>query len=280
MPHEPFSVAMCVYAGDDAAHFDAAVQSILDQTRPPDEVVLVVDGPIGAELAAVVEKYAAMPQFSVERLAENGGQGNARRAGFARCTHDLVALMDADDVSVPDRFEKQLLAFAADPALCVVGGNIAEFEGTTEHVIGYRTVPHADAAVKKEMKKRCPMNQVTVMMRRTAADAAGGYLDWYGEEDYYLWLRMAANGARFANVGDVLVYVRVDGATYRRRGGWRYFKSEAALQKYMRRTGVIGPFTRFFNVGKRFLVQVLMPNCIRALLFKKFARSKTNEQKI
>lgn len=78
----------------------------------------------------------------------------------------MIALMDADDLSVPDRFEKQLAVFVQNPSLSIVGGNIQEFIGTPDKCVGKRIVPEKDSDIKIYMKKRCPMNQVTVMFRK------------------------------------------------------------------------------------------------------------------
>lgn len=267
-----FSVSMCVYGGDDPVWFRTAVDSILNQTVPPSEVVLVVDGPVPDALAAVIAEYGQSPLFRVIRFPENRGHGEARRAGLAACTHELVAIMDADDISAPDRFECQLAVMTADAGLAIVGGNITEFVGEPENTVGRREVPATDAEIKEYMKTRCPMNLVTVMFRKSMVDAVGGFIDWYCEEDYYLWLRMAEAGMRFANVGENVVNVRVGEDMYRRRGGLRYFRSERALQKYMKKHGIIGYGTYLTNVGKRFIVQVLLPNRLRGWVFKKFAR--------
>lgn len=270
----PFSVSMCVYGGDNPIWFQSAVDSILNQTAPPSEVVLVVDGPVPEALDAVIRKHEENPVFHVIRFEENQGHGNARRAGLAACQNDLVAIMDADDISTPSRFEKQLAVFAHDPSLSIVGGNIDEFIGTAENVVAKRIVPSQDEEIKAYMKQRCPMNQMTVMFRKNAVDSVGGYVDWYCDEDYYLWLRMALAQMKFANINDTLVYVRVGEEMYQRRGGIKYFKSEAKLQKYMRKNKIIGFGTYFSNVSKRLIVQVLLPNRLRGWVFKKFARKK------
>ena len=115
---------------------------------------------------------------------------------------------------------------------------------------------------------------VTVMFKKSSVDAVGGFIDWYCDEDYYLWIRMALAGMRFANVADTLVSVRVGEDMYKRRGGWKYFKSEAKLQKFMRKNKVISFSTYTVNVTKRLIVQVLLPNRLRGWVFKKFAREK------
>ena len=272
MEHQPFSVSMCVYGGDDPVWFAAAVDSILNQTVKPAQVALVVDGPVPEELDKVIKGYEADPIFMVVRLETNQGHGNARRASLAACTHELVALMDADDISVPDRFARQLALFGAKPELDIVGGIIHEFIDTPDNVVGVRQVPCEDAEIKDYLKIRCPMNQVTVMFRKSSVEKAGGYLDWFNEEDYYLWLRMYLAGMTFANLPDNLVNVRVGKEMYRRRGGWRYFKSEAKLQTWMRKHKIIGFGTWAVNTAKRLVVQVLLPNRLRGWVFQKFAR--------
>ena len=112
------------------------------------------------------------------------------------------------------------------------------------------------------------------MFRRKAVMDAGGYIDWFCEEDYYLWIRMALNNASFANLSDDLVNVRVGKEMYARRGGMKYFKSEARLQKYMYRNGIISCGLLVYNVTVRFILQVCMPNRLRGFIFKTFARKQ------
>lgn len=118
------------------------------------------------------------------------------------------------------------------------------------------------------------MNHVTVMVKKTAIASSGGYMDWYSNEDYYLWLRMYLANMRFANLPDVLVNVRVGKDMYQRRGGKKYFLSEAKLQTYMLSQKIIGPGTWLLNVGKRFIVQILLPTKLRGWVFRFFARSE------
>ena len=268
-----FSVSMCVYGKDNPEWFAAAVESVLNQSVKPSEIILVVDGPVPLELDAIIQKYESNSIFKVVRFTENKGHGNARRAGLDACSYELVALMDADDICVNDRFEQQL-KIHQEYDIDIVGGDIAEFIGITDNVIAYRKVPTIDADIKAYMKKRCPFNQMTVMFKKSSVQKAGGYIDWYCDEDYYLWLRMAQNNCVMMNTGTILVNVRVGADMYNRRGGKKYFISEAKLQKYMRDNKIIGVGTYLMNVSKRFVVQVLLPNRIRGWVFKNFARKK------
>ena len=275
---EKFAVCMCVYHRDDPQWFDDAARSILEQTAVPDQIVLVVDGPVPAALDAVICKYEAMPVFTVVRLPENQGLGIARKTGLEHCRHELVAMMDADDLSVPERFALQLAEFEKDPSLSIVGGQISEFIDSPENKVGIRQVPLTHEDIREYLKTRCPFNHMTVMVRLPDIMAVGGYLDWYYNEDYYLWIRMYLGSQKFANVPQTLVNVRVGEDLYQRRGGRKYFASELGIQKLMRKHKIIGFATFHVNVAKRLVVQVLLPNKLRGWVFKKFARSQESHE--
>ena len=263
---------MCVWRGDDPVWFRTSVESLLANSRLPDEIVITVDGPVPEALDGVIAEYEKNPLFNIVRLPENRGHGEARRAGLAACQNDLVAIMDADDISSPDRFAKQLPRFEADPSLSVVGAQITEFIGTPDNIVSRRAVLESDSDIKQDMKKRCPMNLVTVIFRKSDVDKAGGFIDWHCEEDYYLWLRMAEAGMRFENLPDTLVNVRVGEGMYGRRGGRAYYASEKKLQKYMLDKKIITRTRYLVNVSKRFIVQRLLPNRLRGWVFRHFAR--------
>lgn len=210
-------------------------------------------------------------------LETNQGHGNARRISLTNCSHSLVALMDADDISLPDRFYKQLTVFVEERQTDIVGGQITEFVGEPQNIVDRRIVPEADKDIKEYMKKRCPMNQVSVMFKKEFVDSVGGYIDWYCEEDYYLWIRMAQADGKFSNVKDTLVNVRIGDEMSSRRGGWKYFMSEARLQKYMLEQGIIS-FPRFlYNVAIRFGGEVVVSDKLRTKLFKLMRENSCRE---
>ena len=274
MKSTPFSIAMSVYYKDNAVFFDRALQSITDeQSVKPTEIVLVCDGPLNKDLDAVIEKYRSKyPIFKLIRLQVNKGLGNALRLAVENASNELIARMDSDDISVPNRFEQQLLFFQNHPEADIVGGDITEFINEETNLIGKRSVPENDSDIKNYMKKRAAFNHVTVMYKKSSVQAAGGYLDLFWNEDYYLWIRMQLNNAVFANTGTVLVNVRVGEEMYQRRGGKRYYNREKKLQELMLKSGMISFSTYCENMLKRLLVQLLMPNKLRGWVFKKFAR--------
>lgn len=274
MEYPAFSVAISVYKNDKPEELALALDSITEkQTVKPSQIVLVMDGPVSTALEQVIREYAErFPIFKILKLKTNQGLGNALQLAVNNSSHALVARMDSDDISVPDRFEQQLKAFCADPDLDIIGGDIDEFVTEEKNVVAKRRVPKTDGEIKAYMKKRCPLNHVTVMFRKDAVLRSGNYLDWFQNEDYYLWIRMQKAGCKMENTGTTLVKARVGADMYRRRGGWKYFRSEAGLQKYMRKEKLISLPLYLVNVTKRLIVQVLLPNRLRGWVFQRFAR--------
>lgn len=270
----PYSVLMSLYVKEKPEYFRLAIDSMLNQTVKPDEIVIVEDGPLTDSLYAVLDEYKAKyPQIirSVKN-EKNLGLGLALNVGLKECKNELVARMDTDDISKPDRCEKQLKEFAENPNLDIIGGNISEFIDTIDNRVGVRIVPQTDSEIKEYLKKRCPFNHMTVMFKKESVIKAGNYIDWFWNEDYSLWIRMYLANMTFANFPETLVDVRVGKDMYKRRGSWKYFKSEASLQWLMFKNKIISLPLCAFNVAIRFCLQVLMPNWLRGFVFQKFAR--------
>lgn len=267
-----YSVLMSLYIKEKPEYLRLAVDSMLNQTVKPDEIVIVEDGPLTDALYAVLDEYG--DKITRVRNEKNLGLGLALNLGLKVCRNELVARMDTDDISKPERCEVQLHYFEQHPETDIVGGDIAEFIGDESNIVGKRMVPQTNAEIREYMKKRCAFNHMSVMYKKTAVEAAGGYQDWFWNEDYYLWIRMWLNGAVFGNTGTVLVNVRVGKEMYQRRGGWKYFKSEAKLQRFMLKKHIIGYPRYLANVSQRLVLQVLMPNKMRGFVFRTFARDK------
>lgn len=272
-----FSVCMSVYKNDKPKDFEVAVRSVYtEQTVKPSEIILVVDGPIPTDVQKSINSLKEeIDVLNVIYLEHNMGHAIARQTGLDAAKNDIIAIMDSDDISAPDRFEKQMSFLEENTNIDIVGGNITEFIGDPDNKVGKRIVPNHNQDIYDYLKYRCPFNLVTVMFRKQAVIDVGGFIDWYCEEDYYLWIRMALNNASFANLSDDLVNVRVGKEMYARRGGMRYFKSEARLQKYMFKKGIISCGQLVYNITIRFILQVCMPNKLRGIIFKSFARKKT-----
>lgn len=267
-----FSVTIGCYKNDNPQDFKIAFLSIYNQTVRPDEIIITVDGPIPKKLNDIVTYFEREFQAVILRSEQNNGQGMAHALAVSYAKYDWIAIMDADDISLPDRFEKQLNFVLEHPEASVLGGQIEEFIDSPENIVGKRAVPLEDYMIKKYLQWRCPFNHMTVFLNIPMVKKSGNYQDWHYNEDYFLYCRMLLNGAIFYNLPETLVYVRVGKEMYKRRGGYKYFKSEVKLQKWMLIHQIIS-FPRYFiNVAIRFCVQILMPNWLRGFVFQKLFR--------
>jgi glycosyltransferase involved in cell wall biosynthesis len=265
---EQFSVLLPVWAGDRPDHLAEAFRSTVDaQTRRPDEVVIVRDGPVPAELAAALAELADTSPVPVKlvELDRNVGLGMALDAGLANCAHDVVARMDADDISLPHRFAVQLpiIEEGAD----IVGSGLLEFGEHGADVVGSRTPPTRPEDIRERARFADPFNHPTVVYRRAKVRAVGGYTDFALMEDYLLWAKMIAAGARVANVAEPLVQYRVGAGAYARRGGWRQLRAELALQRRFRRLGFTTRGQCLRNVAVRGGYR-LVPERIRRIAYR------------
>ena len=275
MEEKKISVLMSVYKNDIAQNVKTAVESIINQTFRPSQVVIVVDGPVPDETTKTLEELKELySEVEIYPLEQNVGLGNALKDGMTHCVNEIVARMDSDDIAVEDRFEKQIKKFEEDCELSIVGSNIAEFIGDKDNVVSIRSVPEKHEDICKYLKKRCPFNHMTVMFKKSEVEKAGGYLHWFYNEDSYLWARMYLAGCKFANIPENLVYARINEATFQRRGGYKYYKSERDLFKFMYKNKIIGWGEYQKAKTIRFVIQVLMPNSVRKYVFLKMMRKK------
>lgn len=272
-----YSFLASIYRNTKVDEMKICVESMLAQSIPADQIVIVVDGPVGETLQSYLSSLQENPLFTIVPLPQNVGLGNALREGMKYCRNEMVARMDTDDIMVCDRMEKQLKCFENDAELSIVGSNIDEFEGIPENVVCERIVPQDHNDICAYLKKRCPFNHMSVTFKKSEVEKAGGYLHWHYDEDSYLWVRMYLAGCKFYNIQENLVHVRIDDKTFERRGGYKYYKSERDLFKYMYKNGVIGWFAYQKAKFVRFILQVLMPNFMRKWVFKTFARSKAKK---
>lgn len=268
---EPFSVLLPVYRGDRAPFFERAVASVTaEQTRRPDELVIVVDGPVPDAIADVLRRVEAGELTGgvptrVLALPENVGLARALEAGLDACAHEVVARADADDISLPRRFEVQLPLI--EDGLDLVGSAIVEFgteDGPDQMV---RALPVSQAEIAEMARFRDPFNHPSVVYRRSAVRAAGGYEHLDKMEDYWLFARMIAAGAAVANSPEVLVRYRIGAGAYGRRGGHGMLASEVRLQRRFLRAGFTTRAQFLRNVAVRGLYRYI-PVRVREVLYR------------
>jgi len=264
------SVVVSVYQGDDADHFAASLKSIIDeQTHTPAEIIVVADGPLTAALNDVLDEWK---NLEIIRFEDNRGAGAARAAGVEHASHEIVAFQDADDLSVPRRFEQQLTYFREHSELDALGGYIAEFEDDPDDPHATREVPTQSSKIARWAKIRSPLNQTTVMARRKSILEAGNYHADERMEDYALWARMLTAGMKLDNLPEVLAKVRAGSDEMAgRRGGLEYAREDVRLQREFYRMGFVSVPVALLNIAIRVPTR-LVPNSVRSAVYGLFLR--------
>ncbi len=269
-----YSVLMSVYANEKAEYLHTSIKSMLDQSIPPTDFVIVCDGPLGPGLEGVIKSYTdQFPElFQVIRLDKNNGLGTALRIGTEKCKNEIIARMDSDDISLRNRMELELEALNKDSSISVIGGQILEFFENEKNILRRRIVPTDSDEIRKFIVKRNPMNHMTVVFRKSDVIAAGSYLSFDKFEDYYLWARMIKMGFRLKNLEQTVVHARVSNDMYRRRGGISYFGKTIRFERYLRSEGFCTWREYCLNVLIRFAGTVIIPNGIRKKIYYSILR--------
>ncbi len=266
-----FSVLLSIYIKEQPVYLKESLDSLFKQTLPPDEIVLVKDGPLTPESDKVITEYQSQhPTLKVIPLSKNQGLGKALNEGLKHCSYDLIARMDTDDIAKPDRFEKQIKVFQEHPEIDICSAWIEEFEGTPDNILATRKLPETHEEILKYAKHRCPINHPVVMYKKSAVLKAGGYNGF--PEDYRLWINMLMTGARFYNIQESLLYFRFSSAMVKRRGGWKYAMADAKSQWDFYRTGFLNLPDLIYNITVRISVRIV-PNSLRSFIYKKFLRN-------
>ena len=268
-----YSVLMTVYEKDNPEYFKKALMSMVKQTKRPDEIVLVKDGPITDGLQSVINKIdEKYPNLIVQvSLPHNKGLGLALNEGIKVCKNELLARMDSDDISLPTRCERQVAEFEKNPKLDIIGCPVIEFVGDPNNKVGKRDVPLDNDSIYKYCKKRDPFNHPTVMYRKSKVEAVGCYGDLRKNQDTDLWIKMLANGAVCKNLSEYLLRFRFDKGTYKKRKNWLNTKLLIEIRWKAFRTGFCS-FIDFVEVAGAQMAIYLLPTGFQEFVYKKVLR--------
>lgn len=222
-----YSVLMSLYVKEKPEYLRLAIDSMLNQTVQPDEIVIVEDGPLTDSLYAVLDEYKAKYPQIVRTIKneKNLGLGLALNVGLKECKNELVARMDTDDISKPDRCEKQLKVFAEDMSLSIVGAYVDEFADDPEKIVSTRAVPVMNDEIYQFAKKRSAFNHPAVMYRKSRVLNFGGYANLRRNQDVDLFGRMLFGGCKAQNVPESLLLFRSNNDLAKRRKSWENTKS-------------------------------------------------------
>lgn len=267
-----FSVLMATYSGEKPEYLEQAIASnTVDQTRRPDELVLVEDGPLTPELEDVIARWKAKGEadgvpLKTVKLERNLGLARALNIGLKHVSHTIVARADSDDISLPRRFEKQLPAFLSS-GVSVLGGSMEETDESGSTVESLRHAPMGYELIEKAMPSRNPIFHPTVMFDVRDVRAVGGYEFVPGAEDYWLWARMLREGYKIDNIDVPLVRYRAGAGAFSKRGGLQALQQDFAIQSTMYRGYIINPAQYTRNMAVRVIYRSL-PTQLRANAFR------------
>lgn len=211
-----FSVLMSVYDKEKPHYLSECLNSLAQQTLKANEVVLVEDGPLTIELYDIIKRYKNILKIISVRIPENVGLALALNQGLEMCTHEIIARMDADDISLPMRFEKQLSLIKENSDIDVLGSFAIEIdENGVRGRVRKTIVKHTE--IYKNLFT-CPFIHPTVVFKRNKITALGGYnIKMKRRQDYELWFRCAQAGVEFANVPEPLLLYRFTRQTHKRQ---------------------------------------------------------------
>jgi glycosyltransferase involved in cell wall biosynthesis len=262
-----FSVLMSIYHKEKAEYFDRAMLSTWDeQTIKPNEIILVQDGELTDDLYKTIEKWQKKlgDLFVIIPLEHNVGLGDALNIGLEKCSYEIVARMDTDDISLPNRFKKQLKVLnEKDVDIC--SSWVSEFDSNENEIVSLRKLPENHNEIVAFAKKRNAINHPAVMYKKEAVLNAGGYKKMMWFEDYYLWIRMILNGAKFYNIQEPLVNMRAGYGQLERRSGLKYAIEEFKFLKTVKELGFLSNSQFIKNSIIRFIARVVPKNLVKMI---------------
>lgn len=273
MNMEKYSVLMSLYKKEKPEYLVTAIDSMICQTTKPDEIVIVKDGPLTPELEGVLNEYVnKYPElFNIVESKENIGLGRALNLGLTHCRNELVARMDTDDISKPERCEKQLEKFENDSELSLLGSSVDEFYTLPKEIVSRRVVPTDNKEIYEFAKRRSAFNHPTVMYKKSAVMSVGGYSDLRRNQDVDLFGRMLFSGLKAGNIEESLLYFRSNDDLAKRRKSWGNTKSYISTIKNLWHIGY-SSFADYLVVAIAQTGMYLMPVKLQHFVYKKFLR--------
>lgn len=266
-----FSVLMTVYYKEKSKHLKESIESLLNNTVIPNEIVIVKDGKLTDELEDVLSNYKNNPIFKIVGYDVNKGAGLASQFGISHCSYDIIARLDSDDISSSDRFEKELSYLVNNPDIKFVGSNTIEFIDSIDNEISKRFMPETSEEIVKFSKTRNPFITSSIMTYKSVILDAGNYHDCYLCEDYDLWVRILNNNVACYNIQENLAFMRVSKDFYKRRGGLKYCKSIVSFKKRLYKMGYMSR-GQYIKTKWATIVVSLSPGFIRTWIYKHLLR--------
>lgn len=274
---EDYSVLTTVYTKEEPEFLRASIESMLGQTVLTNDYVVVKDGPLTEALDAVLDEYARLYDFfHIVALPENVGLGAALRAGLSACKNDLVARLDSDDLSLPNRCELQLKAFAADSDLVIVGTDMYEFNNNPDEILARKVMPHTPEELYRYGKRRNAFNHSSVMYRKSVIEAHGSYSTMRRSQDVELFSKILYHNCKCINIDQPLIKFRCGDTRVQRKKSWRNVKSDLTIFWGIHKMGY-SSFGDYLYVLAIQLGFYILPEKLAGYLYRKLFRSNAKK---
>lgn len=231
------NVLMSVY-NETPAQLRTAIDSILAQTEADFTMAIVLDQPQADDLHAIIDGYAASdPRVRVLVNAQNSGLPFSLNRSMAAGDAPYLARMDADDIAAPTRFARQL-AIMDERQLDVLSTSADFIDEEGQPAGSHDYIPEAPEQLARLLPLGSPLVHPSIMMRRSAIEAVGGYRLLPTAEDYDLWLRLLKNGGRIGATNEKLMHYRLRGNSMTAGDRYKVF----LVSEYLQRTFAAGQF--------------------------------------
>ena len=268
MINKKLAVIMSLYKNAVIQYVKLAIESILGQTYRDFDFYIQYDGPIRSD----VDEYLSGlkdERVKIQKRAENKGLAqslNDLLTIVMPLGYEYIARMDADDISLPNRFERQIMYFESHPDSECLGTWAIEINSREEEY--YRKqMPETHEECREMFKKRDCMIHPTVMFRRSYIEKSGLYsLDTYFGEDTMMWAQGFKTGCRFANVPEYLFKFRLDDHFFERRRGWKHAKAIFKLRHRVNKMLDYGFMAEFWALA--YAGAKMMPKFILNIIYK------------
>lgn len=269
MEQKRIAVIMSVYKNDVVEYVQMSVESILGQTYQDFDLYIQYDGPIRTE----VDEYfngLVDERVKIQRRDVNKGLAqslNDLLAIVMPLGYQYIARMDADDISEPNRFEKQMAYFEGHPDIECLGTWAVEIKSSGEEYFK-KQMPETHEGCLEQFRKRDCMIHPTVIFRRSYIEKAGMYdLDTFFGEDTMMWAQGFAAGCKMGNVPEFLFRFRIDDNFFDRRRGWRYAKGIWQLRHRVNKMLGFGVIEDAWAMA--YAIVKMMPKSVLSIIYQK-----------
>ena len=265
-----FSVILPVYKKVSIKEFESCFNSIIKQSLLPDELLIVIDGPIKDNIKNFIfKKHKKYKFIKLLKFSNNNGLGYVLNKAVKECKYNYIARCDADDISIKNRFQLQINFFKKNKKIDVLGTNV--YEVKNNKIYSKKVMNNFHEKIAKKIYLRNPINHSTVFFKKKTIMDAGNYEDVRFYEDYFLWFKVFKNKGKFHNLDKFLVKMKVDDNFFKRRSGIKYLEFYLIFLKKLKEKNFINSFYLIFLFSIR-LFLILMPLYLLKKIYKNLLR--------